>query len=50
MVEIKLKEQEQSVQRRAEEIGIGYINLKGFPIGQKSSHLSLKQSPLTSKL
>ncbi|MEK7639543.1 MAG: GspE/PulE family protein [Patescibacteria group bacterium] len=33
MVEIKLKEQEQSVQRRAEEIGIGYINLKGFPIG-----------------
>jgi type IV pilus assembly protein PilB len=33
MVEIKLKEQEQSVQRRAEELGIGYINLKGFPIG-----------------
>ncbi len=33
MVEIKLKEQEQSVQRRAEELGIGYLNLKGFPIG-----------------
>ena len=33
MVEIKLKEQEQSVQRHAEELGIGYINLKGFPIG-----------------
>ncbi|MDP2789878.1 MAG: GspE/PulE family protein [bacterium] len=33
MVEIKLKEQEQAVQRRAEELGIGYINLKGFPIG-----------------
>ena len=33
MVEIKLKEQEQSVQRRADELGIAYINLKGFPIG-----------------
>jgi type IV pilus assembly protein PilB len=33
MTEIKLKEQEQSVQRHAEELGIGYINLKGFPIG-----------------
>lgn len=33
MTEIKLKEQEQSVQRRAQELGIGYINLKGFPIG-----------------
>ncbi|MEK7570244.1 MAG: GspE/PulE family protein [Patescibacteria group bacterium] len=33
MTEITLKEQEQSVQRRAQELGIGYINLKGFPIG-----------------
>lgn len=33
MTEIKLKEQEQAVQRRAQELGIGYINLKGFPIG-----------------
>ncbi len=33
LTEIKLKEQEQSVQRRADELGIGYINLKGFPIG-----------------
>ncbi len=33
LTEIQLKEQEQSVQRRADELGIGYINLKGFPIG-----------------
>ncbi|RJO59618.1 type II/IV secretion system protein [Candidatus Parcubacteria bacterium] len=33
MVEIAIKDQERAVQRHADELHIGYINLKGFPIG-----------------
>lgn len=33
MTEISLKEKEEIAQRHAKGLGIGYINLKGFPIG-----------------
>jgi type IV pilus assembly protein PilB len=32
MTEIAIKDQERAVQRHAEELHIGYINLKGFPV------------------